>query len=59
MALRLRRLEHRGRAHLFSGKEDVVRKPLVLGAGLLAGACATALLVSAVAKVRDAADRAH
>ena len=34
-------------------------KQFVVGAGLLVGACAIALLVSLVEKVRDDADRAH
>ena len=36
-----------------------MRKYLPLAAGLLVGACMTAVLVAAVAKVRDDADRAH
>jgi hypothetical protein len=40
-------------------KEDVMRNHWVLGTGLLVGACVTAVLVAAVAKVRDDADRAH
>jgi hypothetical protein len=40
-------------------RRAVMRKQLLLGTGLLAGACALTLLVSAVEKVRDAADRAH
>jgi hypothetical protein len=34
-------------------------KQLLLGTGFLLGACGIALLISAVEKVRDAADRVH
>jgi hypothetical protein len=40
-------------------RREVMRKQLLLGSGLLVGACAITLPVSAVEKVRDAADRAH